>query len=151
MARLDPAQIKSYLYHHIPLSQAMSVDVVRADVDKVVLRAPLAPNINHRDTVFGGSASALAILSAWTLLYVRLQQDGLRSRVVIQRNSMEYLHAIADEFEAHAAVEDVGLWQRFVQMLARRQRARITVRAVLYCHGQKVGEMEGVFVALATV
>jgi thioesterase domain-containing protein len=74
---MDLTEIKTYLYEHIPLSKAMEVDVVDASVDKVVLRAPLAPNINHRATVFGGSASALAILAAWTLLYVRLQQESL--------------------------------------------------------------------------
>ncbi len=145
---MDLAEIQAYLYQHIPLSMAMEVELVRADAEQVVLRAPLAPNINHRETVFGGSASALAILSAWTLLYVRLQQAGLHSRVVIQRNSVEYQHAITDAFEAHAIMSDARLWQRFVHMLARKHRARINVHANLYCHAQKVGEMEGDFVAL---
>lgn len=144
---MDLAEIQAYLYQHIPLSKAMEVELVRADAEQVILRAPLAPNINHRETVFGGSASALAILSAWTLLYVRLQQAGLHSRVVIQRNSVEYQHAIPDAFEARAAIEDARLWQRFVRTLTRKQRARIHVRAGLYCHAQKVGEMEGDFVA----
>jgi hypothetical protein len=48
---MDLTEIKTYLYEHIPLSKAMEVDVVDASVDKVVLRAPLAPNINHRATV----------------------------------------------------------------------------------------------------
>jgi thioesterase domain-containing protein len=145
---MDLVELKTYLYDHIPLSKAMEVEVVQADSDKVVLRAPLAPNINHRETVFGGSASALAILSAWTLLYVRLQQAGLRSRVVIQRNSMHYLHAIPESFEAVATIEDAQVWQRFVHMLTRKQRARINVAASLYCQGEKVGALEGDFVAL---
>lgn len=145
---MDPAEIKTYLYQHIPLSKAMAVEIVRADADKVILHAPLAPNINHRETVFGGSASALAILSAWTLLYVRLQQAGLHSRVVIQRNCVDYQHAIPADFEAHAAIEDAKLWQRFVHILTRKQRARINVHADLYCDAQKVGEMTGDFVAL---
>ena len=145
---MDPAGLTAYLYEHIPLSKAMAVEVMRAEVDGIVLRAPLAPNINHRETVFGGSASALAILSAWCLLYVRLQQAGLRSRVVIQRNSMQYQHAIVDRFEAHAAIADAEQWQRFVRILARKHRARINVGASLYCQDKQVGELEGDFVAL---
>ena len=61
----DRQSIKEYLYEHIPLSKAMGVEVVEAVSDRVLLKAPLAPNINHRETVFGGSASALCILSAW--------------------------------------------------------------------------------------
>jgi hypothetical protein len=52
----------------------MGIEVVVADPTSVMLRAPFAPNINHRETVFGGSASAVTILAAWALLYVRLQQ-----------------------------------------------------------------------------
>ena len=44
--------------------------------DTVVIEAPLAPNINHRKTVFGGSASALGILAAWSLVHLRLAGTG---------------------------------------------------------------------------
>lgn len=145
---MELTELKTYLYEHIPLSKAMEVDVVQAGADKVVLRAPLAPNINHRETVFGGSASALAILAAWTLLYVRLQQAGLQSRVVIQRNTMHYEKAIPDVFDAVATIAEAQVWQRFVHTLMRRQRARINVAASLYCRGEQVGSFEGDFVAL---
>lgn len=140
--------IEHYLYEHIPLSQAMQVKVQQAEPGRVVLSAPLAPNINLHETVFGGSASALAILSAWTLLYVRLQEARINARVVIQRNSMQYLHAIPDAFEAVADISDEQVWRRFLQVLSRKRRARIHLVASLFCAGRKVGEMEGDFVAM---
>lgn len=142
--------IKNYLYEHIPLSRAMQVEIREANPSRVVLCAPLAPNINHRETVFGGSASALAILSAWTLLYVRLQAAEIQARVVIQRNSMQYLQAIPDAFEAVASIPDDEIWQRFLHVLHRKRRARIHIVSELFCAGSKVGEMEGDFVALQT-
>jgi thioesterase domain-containing protein len=60
-------ELEHYLHQHNPLSRAMGVEVVMADWHAVTLRAPLAPTINHRKTVFGGSASAVAILAAWAL------------------------------------------------------------------------------------
>lgn len=69
---MNPADLEHYLHDHIPLSKAMAVSVASVAPHEVVLRAPLAPNINHRDTVFGGSASAVAILAAWSLLNTRL-------------------------------------------------------------------------------
>lgn len=57
-------------------------------------------SINHRDTVFGGSASAVAILSAWALLHTRLAGAGIASRLVIQRNSMSYELPIDGSFTA---------------------------------------------------
>lgn len=68
-------KLEQYLHEHIPLSKAMQVTVVSVAEAAVVLSAPLAPNINHRDTLFGGSALAIAILAAWSLLYTRLQRN----------------------------------------------------------------------------
>jgi thioesterase domain-containing protein len=63
-AFMDRIEVERYLHAHIPLSRAMAVEVQAATPVCVRLCAPLAPNINHRETVFGGSASAVAILAA---------------------------------------------------------------------------------------
>ena len=50
--------IQAYLYEQIPLSKAIQVQIKEIKPNSVILTAPLQPNINHRSTVFGGSASA---------------------------------------------------------------------------------------------
>jgi thioesterase domain-containing protein len=146
---MNPDELQRYLHEHIPLTKAMGVEIVEATAQGVRLAAPLAPNINHRETVFGGSASAIAILAAWALLTLRLRQEGLLGRVVIQSNSMQYLRPIADRFTATARGPETANWQRFTQTLRRRGRARITLAATLDCRGEKVGAFEGDFVAAA--
>ena len=145
---MTPVELQAYLHGHIPLSAAMQVAVEVATPEQVILHAPLAPNINHRDTVFGGSASALAILSAWSLLHVKLTAGGYKTRLVIQRNSMSYEQAILGEFTAHAVAPDEPQWQAFTRMLARKGKARIAVSSTLMSAGQEVGRFEGEFVAL---
>lgn len=139
--------LEQYLHDHIPLSQAMQVRVVSVEEESVVLSAPLAPNINHRDTVFGGSASAVAILAAWSLLQTRLLSAGIRSRLVIQSNTMDYRLPIPGEFTARAFIEQPEAWQRFVGMLKRKGKARIEVSSVLEHAGKVVGSLKGEFVA----
>jgi thioesterase domain-containing protein len=143
----EEADLQAYLHEHIPLSKAMDVRVEQASSDEVVLSAPLAPNINHRDTVFGGSASALAILAAWALVHVRFGDDAGRCRVVIQRNSMEYLKPIFGRFAARCTIDDGETWSRFLRMLARKGRARLRLSSVLEAEGERVGVLEGEFVA----
>jgi thioesterase domain-containing protein len=123
---------------------------VSADLDAVVLRAPLEPNINHRETVFGGSASALAILSAWSLLHLRLREECMDVRLVIQRNTMEYDKPIVGEFTAQSSLDRPDNWPRFSKMLARKGRARVTVISVLEHAGEIAGKLSGEFVALST-
>ena len=141
-------ELESYLHGHIPLSLAMQVNVLVAEQDRVKLGAPLAPNINHRETLFGGSASALAILSAWTLIHTKLVTSGFKSTLVIQRNLMTYEKAVDGYFSAEAATPSVELWQKFTRTLQRKGRARIAVAAVLMQEDYVAGHFEGDFVAL---
>jgi thioesterase domain-containing protein len=146
---MTASELEAYLHAHIPLAAAMQVAVAEVDADGVTLRAPLAPNINHRDTVFGGSASAVAILAAWSLAHTRLRAEGVTARLVIQSNTMDYLLPIAGEFTARSTLAEPAQWPRFVHTLARMRRARLRVTAQLEADGQIAGRLSGEFVALA--
>jgi thioesterase domain-containing protein len=146
---MDARELEDYLHTHIPLSAAMQVAVVAVEASGVTLAAPLAPNINHRDTVFGGSASAVAILAAWSLLHTRMRAEGVAARLVIQSNAMEYLLPIAGDFTARSALAEPDQWPRFMRTFARTGRARLRVNAELESDGQVAARLSGEFVALA--
>jgi thioesterase domain-containing protein len=113
---VSPAELQDYLRTRIPLAQAMGVEVRGVGDDGVELFAPLAPNTNHRDTVFGGSASAVAILAAWSVLHVRMRSAGVEGRIVIHSNTMQYERPIV-----------------------------AGVTATLSCQGEQVGRLEAQF------
>jgi thioesterase domain-containing protein len=142
-------ELQSYLYQHIPLTRAMQVTVMQASTEGVVLGAPLGPNINHLGTAFGGSASALAITAAWAQLHTLLAVLGDRSRVLIQRNTMNYERPIEGDFLAVARPPAQEPWDLFLKTLRRKGRARITLSSVLWFDGREAGHFEGDFVALA--
>jgi len=145
---LNRSALQKFLRERIPLSTAMAVEVVAAAADGVTLEAPLEPNINHRDTVFGGSAAAVAILSAWGLLFVRLREEYPNATIVIQRHTMRHLRPITGAFTATSFLADPGAWDRFVTTYQRRKLARVSVRSLLRCAGEQVGELDAAFVAL---
>ncbi|MFL6625462.1 MAG: YiiD C-terminal domain-containing protein [Vitreoscilla sp.] len=147
---MNAGELEAYLHAHIPLSAAMQVSVRAVDADGVTLAAPLAPNINHRETVFGGSASAVAILAAWSLLHTRMQSEGLHVRLVIQSNTMDYDKPIFGAFTARSSLAEPDQWPRFMRMLARMRRARLRVNSVLESDGAVVGRLTGEFVALSS-
>jgi len=141
-------QLERYLHQAIPLSRAMQVSVLEASEHQVVLAAPLTPNLNHRGTVFGGSASTLATLAAWTLLYWRLRPHQPDASVVLQSSSMRYLHPIATAFSARASLGAEEPWTLFRRTLERRGKARISVGAEVLDGGQPAALFRGEFVAL---
>ena len=140
--------VESYLHEHIPLSKSMEVKVKQVDENGITLKAPLIPNINHRSTAFGGSVSALAILAGWTLIHTNLQALSLSSRIVIQRNSMEYLQPIDGDFVAVCPFPSVEVWGRFIKMLEKKSKSRIELNVDVFGDGVKAGSFTGVYVAI---
>lgn len=144
---MNPPELENYLHEQMPLSRAMAVSVVSISEDSVVLAAPLGPNINHRETLFGGSASAIAILAAWSLVHTRLHRAGMTRAIVIRRNTMKYELPVDDQFFARSYLEAPADWPGFAERLRERGMAKIEVAAALECHGKRAGLFNGEFVA----
>lgn len=146
-----PADVEQYLYAHIPVSEAIGVRVARLDARGIRLTAPLAPNLNHRGTAFGGSISTLLILSAWSLIHTRMQAQGLACRLVIRRNAVEYDRPVDGPFEAFCPAPDEADWARFIDMFTRKGKSRLTLQAEVCVQGaaEVAATFEGTFVALA--
>ena len=144
---MTPAALRTYLYDHIPLSRAMAVEVQEASAAHVLLEAPLAPNINMHGTMFGGSGATLALLAAWSVVHVKLEAEGLSSKLVIHRTETEYLLPVEGSARASANLDNVD-WETFRHTYDRRGRARLSVTAELLYDGQIAARLIGEFVAI---
>lgn len=127
----------------------MGVRVVDASPEGVTLEAPLAPNLNHRSTAFGGSVAALAILAGWTLLHLRLRSDGVRAQIVIQASSVRYEAPIRGAFRATCGPVEEASWRRLERTLARWGKGRLSVSVSVEDAGGVAATFEGAYVALA--
>jgi thioesterase domain-containing protein len=89
-------------------------------------------------------------LSAWCLLQTRLERAGVASRLVIQRNMMDYVRPMGGEFTARSFLEPLGRLDRFLRTLVGRGKARISVGAVLEWDCEICGRLSGEFVAIGS-
>lgn len=126
----------------------MQVDVDSISAERLMLSAPLPPNLNQHGTVFGGSAATLGVLAAWSLLHTRLTQQAVHCKLVVQRSAMEYEASMSGRFTATATLSAEADWDRFLAAYAAHGKARIQVRAVLHSTGQRAGLFSGEFVAI---
>jgi thioesterase domain-containing protein len=141
--------MERYLHEHIPLAAAMAVRVLASTADAVVLEAPLEPNLNHRDTAFGGSVAAVAILAGWTLVHRRLHREGISGRrTVIRSSDVRYVAPVDGAFRATCPAPTPEAWARFVRMLERKGMARIAIHGEVTCRGTLAATFEGDYVAL---
>ena len=138
-----PQSLESYLHAHIPISRAMGVKVLVADGNELRLAVPLAPNINHFASAFGGSESSVAILAAWCWLTVRMRELE-PANLVVQRTAMEYLRPVTGDFEVVCVGADTA---EFLRSLDRKGKGRIEISASILFDGEVAATLRGTFVA----
>lgn len=140
--------ITRYLHEQIPLTRHLGAVVEHRDATSLRIAAPLAPNLNHRSTAFGGSLSAVAILSGWALVQFALRDLGIDGRVVIQSSAVDYEAPVDGDFTATASLPPAAEWDRFLKTLSRHHRARVRVRSTIRSAAGTRGSHEGTYVAL---
>lgn len=145
---MTATELEHYLHTYLPLTNAMQVSVLSTAADKLVLQAPLAPNINPHQTVFGGSLAAIGTLAAWCLVYTHLAQASIKNNLVIRRSSLEYERAIASDFTATAHFVDEAQRAAFIPTLLETGKARIEVQTALATDAKVGVRFQGEFVAL---
>ncbi|MBC3950761.1 thioesterase domain-containing protein [Pseudomonas folii] len=133
---LEAAALQQVLHHDIPLTQAMGMKVLSWQDHQLRLHLPLAPNINHKSTVFGGSLYCGAVLAGWGWLHLRLQEAGIGGgHIVIQDGQISYPLPVREDAVAICDAPDEAVWERFVTTYQRRGRARLTLPTRICAHG----------------
>ncbi len=147
---ITPEQLRALeetLHREIPLTRAMGVTVVRCDGHGLALAAPLAANLNHKRTAFGGSLAALATLAGWGLLQLLLRAHA-PATVVIRESEVRYLRPVMQDIEATCALPPAAELARFLRMFERRGMARIELAATIPANGKEAIQFRGAYVAL---
>ena len=121
--------LQQVLHHDIPLTAHMGLRVLSWEQQTLRLGLPLAANVNHKSTMFGGSLYCGAVLAGWGWLYLSLRDAGIEDgHIVIQEGQISYPQAVRGEGIALCDMPEAAVWQRFVTTYQRRGRARITLQ-----------------------
>ena len=139
--------LERLLHAEIPLTRAMGMRVVRADQNGLTLGAALAPNLNHKQTAFGGSLNSLATLACWGLIQLLVRERGQAITVVNQESSVQFIKPVMRDFEAVCPPPPAPVIERFLHTLERRGRARLALEAAIHSNGEIALRFRGRFVA----
>ncbi len=124
-------ELQQRLHAEIPLAHSMKIEVSSYSARALTLRAPLAANINHKHTAFGGSLYSLAVLTGWGLISLLLADSRQAGEIVIQNASIQYQRAIEDDFEATCVLPGDDSVAQFLGTLSRRDRARLLLEVTI--------------------
>jgi thioesterase domain-containing protein len=139
--------LQSILHHEIPLTRHLGLKVESYDGQCLTLRAPIAPNINHKSTAFAGSLNAVMTLAGWGLIWLLLDDTDLAGTIVIQRSDTRYVLPVRDDFIARCQKPSAEEIARFVATLRSRGKARLELAVEVLQEGKLAVAFSGRYVA----
>jgi thioesterase domain-containing protein len=139
--------LQELIDREIMLAKPMGIIVESADEKAVVLRAPLAPNANHKGTAFGGSLYSLAVLTGWAWITRFLASRELDADAVIQESNMRFLAPVQGEMRACVQIPAQADVDKFQKMLARAERGRIRLQVTMHQGSRLAVVFDGLFAA----
>ena len=139
--------LQDLIDREIMLAKPMGIIVESADESAVILRAPLAPNSNHKGTAFGGSLYALAVLTGWAWITRFLATRQLDAEAVIQESNMRFLVPVHGEMRACIEIPSAADIDKFQKMLLRAHRGRIRLQVNMHQGPTLATVFDGLFAA----
>lgn len=139
-------RLERYMHAHIPLVTPMQVRVAGYDATGLTLVAPLAPNINHERSAFGGSLASLMTLACWGYLWLQLEGES-ELHIVVNEANLRYLKPVTGELLARCRAPAPKVLETFVATLKRRGKARVELTAEVRQGEALAVEYRGSFVA----
>ncbi|GLV54520.1 hypothetical protein KDH_13670 [Dictyobacter sp. S3.2.2.5] len=122
-------ELQTLLNTEIPITRHFNLKVGAYDERVLRLDAPLAENVNHAGTAFGGSLSALLTLAGWSMLWFMLQEYGLQGEIIIQDSTCRYLAPVTKDFSAYCYRPTNEQLGRFENMLRAHRKGRLELMA----------------------
>jgi len=139
--------LQALIDREIMLAKPMGIIVESADETAVVLRAPLAPNANHKGTAFGGSLYSIAVLTGWAWITRFLATRKLDAEAVIQESSMRFLAPVHGEMRSSIEIPGEADIDKFQKMLLRAARGRIRLQVNVHAGATLATVFDGLFAA----
>ncbi len=124
------------VHRDIPLSRHMEFSFRDFECQpgkgaKLFTDLPLRPNINDKQTAFGGSIATLATLSGWSLCTLISRHLGCPSQVVVYHSEQYYNAPIDEDFYSLATI-DANALEAFQRDLTAHKKAKLSVTVDIY-------------------
>ena len=145
----DSRYLESILHHDIPLTRDMGLKVLDWQARQLRLFLPLAANVNHKSTMFGGSLYCGAVLGGWGWLHLALREEGIEDgHIVIQEGQISYPLPVTRDAAVLCDAPEEKVWKRFLATYQRYGRARLTLQTRVVNEGSEEAavQFEGQYV-----
>lgn len=125
----------------------MGMEVLSVEPHRVLIQMPRALNLNPHSSIFGGSLSALGLVSGYSLIYCALEGAGLEAKLVGHKSEAEFLKPAIGDCIAETACEP-ELLSRFLNKIKTAGIGRISILTTMRVGDLDVATHTGVYAAV---
>lgn len=133
--KINKNKLDEFLQTHVPASQYMGIETLNYDNNALTLRAPLEPNINDKQTAFGGSLYCTCVLACWGMLYLKTQEAGLKCDQVVTESNISFLAPVSGEIIASCNSPSDDELAEFFKKYEEKGRARLSLKSSIESNG----------------
>lgn len=117
-----------YLRQHVPLTREINIVAGEFNEEWFELEAPLAPNLNDKNTAFGGSLATLCTLSGWCITALVCREASQNIDISVLDSQIRYrLPVKTDPIIARAYMPTPSATELFIEQLKLEGRARLSI------------------------
>jgi thioesterase domain-containing protein len=144
---MSQVDLLKFLHEQIPLTKSLGLSIVSIDERGALIRAPLAPNLNHLGGAFGGSLSTMMILSGYIWLYHALLKNNHHAHVILFKEESEYLLPVKTDIEVLAFAPSPADWKKCEESFLRKGTGRLILHSEISLPEGIAARFKGEFVA----
>lgn len=129
----------------IPLTAAMELAVERCDGHTLVLRVPLAPNVNDKGTAFAGSITALGSIAGWCLLTLWGEREFGACQAAVFAADFSFRKPLQGDFTATVSLPDAVHCATLRDAVLAKGRGKVRLHVSLADAGGEAALLEAAY------
>ncbi len=144
---ISATELQEVFHSEIPITKYMGLTVRHLSADAITVCAPLAPNMNHKSTAFGGSIYSVTVLTGWGLLYSLLSDETRDAHIVIFESNILFHLPVKEDFCAVCRIPETRAVERFLRVFRKKGRAKIKLLVQIITDDGIAVSFQGTYVA----
>lgn len=140
------SQLQKIWHETIPLSKAMNMEIPFYDGKQLLTCCDTNFNKNLHNTMFAGSIYTLATLTGWGWVYLAMEQENLRSDIVLADAQIRYHKPVKGPANGQVLLEHVNA---DFSTYDSRGKVRFNIEVSVLCGDEVVATFKGLYFAVA--
>ncbi len=138
--------VRDMLREQVPLLKHLGISVSEYGDLKVLVEAPLEPNVNTHGTAFAGSLYCVGAMTGWSLTHLSLMDAGYKPSVVLAKAEVEYKKPVTHDISATTGISKQE-FTRFLADFETKGKARLSANVIIHCDNQEAVIITAQYVA----